>query len=206
MTPTAFRFRVGPEFHAVPLDEDAVDEMRRFAHDYWGEREELAPLRALTEALYEENARMLTEGGAVYNALGVFPLDGTPERVGRATLTVGVRELDNPDPLLTATGIARTLERSGEAQLISLPAGPAVVHITGSRAVWDLPEGEREQYFVRVEVWLPFPAEDRLLLLCLSTPDVQDLRHYQAVLADIAGTVAFGEPAPVTLVSPFGSY
>ncbi|MHC5903154.1 hypothetical protein ACVNF4_04460 [Streptomyces sp. S6] len=204
MTATTFRFRVGPEFHAVPLDEGTQDEMRKFARDYWGEREELAPLHALTEALYEENARILTEGGAVYNALGVFPVEATPSRISRATLTIGVRELDNPDPLLTATGITRTLEQSGEAQLIALPAGPAAVHIAGSRAVWELPEGEQEQYFVRVEVWLPFPAEDRLLLLCLSTPDVQDLRHYQAVLADIADTVAFGEPTEPD--SPFGSY
>jgi hypothetical protein len=36
-------------------------------------------------------------------------------------------------------------------------------------------------------------VDDRLLLLCLSTADVQDLFHYQAVLADIADTITFGD-------------
>ncbi|WP_330338328.1 hypothetical protein [Streptomyces sp. NBC_00557] len=233
----AFRFQVQPEFHEVPLgigqDEDTFDErLRQFARDYWGEREDLEPLRALTAAMYGANAERLVEGGAVYNALGVFPVgggrdgSGPPERISRATLTVSVRELGNPDPHLTAAGIAETLDKAagngeaGEVQPVSLPAGPAVVHIAGSRAVWDLPEAaapdaddEREQYFVRIEVWLPFPRDDRLLLLCLSTPDVQDLFHYQAVLADIAHTITFGdaeEPAPslttTSSASPFSSY
>ena len=230
--PPAFRFQVQPEFHAVPLgigeDEDALDEqLRQFARDYWGEREELEPLRALTAAMYEANARDLVAGGAVYNALGIFPIGGSPdgseppERISRATLTVSVRELENPDPHLTAAGIAEVLDKgtengeAGEVQPVTLPAGPAVVRIAGSRAVWELPEpeGEQEQFFIRIEVWLPFPEDDRLLLLCLSTPDVQDLYRYQAVLADIADTIAFGEAdAPAAdeatpgSPSPFSSY
>lgn len=228
--PTAFRFQVQPEFHPVPLglgeDEDTLHErLRRFSHDYWGEREDLEPLRRLTTATYAANAEGLAAGGTVYSALGIFPIGGTsdgsepPERVSRATLTVSVRDLANPDPHLTAAGISEALDKTsagGEVQPITLPAGPAVVHVAGARAVWDLPEGEQERFFVRIEVWLPFPAEDRLLLLCLSTADVQDLYHYQAVLADIADTIAFGEdeapapaeaaPSPALAVSPFGSY
>ena len=54
---TAFRFQVQPEFHPVPLgigeDEDTLHErLRRFSHDYWGEREDLEPLRRLTTAAY----------------------------------------------------------------------------------------------------------------------------------------------------------
>lgn len=227
--PPGFRFQVQSEFHAVPLgigeDEDVYDEqLEQFARDYWGEREELEPLRALTAAMYEANAQDLVAGGAVYNALGIFPIGGSPdgseppERISRATLTVSVREMENPDPHLTAAGIAEVLDKgagngeAGEVLPVTLPAGPAVVRVVGSRAVWDLPEGEQEQFFVRIEVWLPFPDEDRLLLLCLSTPDVQDLYHYQAVLADIADTVSFGEAdAPAAdeapdAPSPFSSY
>ncbi|MEU0069610.1 hypothetical protein ABZ027_08710 [Streptomyces sp. NPDC006332] len=217
-----------PEFHAIPLgvgeDEDAFeDQMRQFARDYWGEREALEPLRELTRAMYTANAQNLVEGGTVYNALGIFPVGGSadgsrpPERVSRAALTLGVRDLDNPDPHLTAAGIAETLDKAGqggEAQLIQLPAGPAVVHVAGARAVWETPEGDQERFFVRIEVWLPVSGEDRLLLLCLSTADAQDLFHYQAVLSDIADTLTFGdteaenpgavgEAAPS---SPFGSY
>ncbi|MGW1909747.1 hypothetical protein ACWCQS_02980 [Streptomyces sp. NPDC002076] len=242
-TAPAFRFQVQPEFHEVPLgigqDEDAFEEhLRQFAQDYWGEREDLKLLRELTAAMYGANAELLVAGGAVYNALGIFPVGGSPdstqppERISRATLTVSVRELENPDPHLTAAGIAETLDKAagngaaGEVQPISLPAGPAVVHIAATRAVWELPKGpeeeapggaEHEQYFVRIEVWLPFPQDDRLLLLCLSTPDVQDLHHYQAVLADIAHTITFAEdadagatassdPAAVPVTSPFSSY
>jgi hypothetical protein len=226
--PPAFRFQVQPEFHTDPLgigeDEDAFDKrMRHFARDYWGEREDLEPLRLLTKAMYATNAQDLIAGGAVYNALGISPIGGTadgaesPERVSRAALTVSVRELDNPDPHLTAAGVAEALDRAGgggEVQLIALPAGPAVVHIAGSRAMWELPEGEQERFFVRIEVWLPFPGEDQLLLLCLSTADAQDLFHYQAILADVADTVSFGateEPEvekalASTARSPFGSY
>ncbi|MGF1235792.1 hypothetical protein ACWEL8_04345 [Streptomyces sp. NPDC004690] len=227
--PPAVRFQVQPEFHAVPLgigaDEDAVDErFRQFARDYWGEREDLEPLRDLTATMYAANAEILVEGGAVYNALGIFPIGGSadgsepPERISRATLTVSVRDVDNPDPHLTAAGIAEVLDKAAEGggtdevQPITLPAGPAVLRIAGSRAVWELPEGEQERFFVRIEVWLPFPDEDRLLLLCLSTADVQDLYHYQAVLADITDTVAFGEAeAPASAdatgpASPFSSY
>ncbi|MFF3498621.1 hypothetical protein [Streptomyces sp. NPDC003247] len=230
--PPAFRFQVQQEFHAVPLpvgdDEDvSATRMRQFAGDYWGEREDLEPLRKLTTAMYTANAQTLVEGGTVYNALGVFPIGGSadgselPERISRATLTVSVRRLDNPDPGFTAAGIAEALDKAGdggEVQLVSLPAGPAVVHVAGSRAVWALPEAEdrQERFFVRIEVWVPFPTEDRLLLLCLSTADVEDIYHYQAVLADIADTVAFGEaraPAappetapPPPPPSPFGSY
>ncbi|MER7106450.1 hypothetical protein [Streptomyces sp. NPDC000229] len=231
--PSAFRFQVQPEFHAIPLgigdDEDAFGEqLRRFARDYWGEREDLEPLRRLTAAMYSANAPGLVAGGAVYNALGIFPIGGTsdgskpPERVSRATLTVSVRDLDNPDPYRTAAGIAEVLDKAseggeaGEVQPITLPAGPAVVRIAGSRAVWELPEGDQERFFVRIEVWLPFPEDDRLLLLCLSTADVQDLFHYQAVLADIADTITFDEsdaPTPADTaasvsppLSPFGSY
>ncbi|WP_199815661.1 hypothetical protein [Streptomyces griseus] len=236
----AFRFQVPSEFHAVPLglgdDEDAFDaRVRQFARDYWGEREDLEPLRKVTTAMYAANAQNLVEGGTVYNALGIFPVGGSadgsepPERVSRATLTISVRDLDNPDPHFTASGIAEALDKAGqggEVQLVSLPVGPAVVHIAGSRAVWELPEeegpGQQERFFVRIEVWVPFPDENRLLLLCLSTADVQDLFHYQSVLADIADTVAFGEDddededddeAPLNAVtkeaaplSPFGSY
>lgn len=46
---------------------------------------------------------------------------------------------------------------------------------------------------MRIEVWMPFPQENRLLLLCLSTADAQDIYHYQAVLADIADTITFGD-------------
>lgn len=239
--PPAFHFQVPPEFHAVPLglgdEADVFDaRVRQFARDYWGEREDLEPLRRLTTAMYAANARSLVEGGTVYNALGIFPIGGgdgsgspePPERISRATLTVGVRELDNPDPHFTAAGITETLDKGsqgGEVQLVSLPVGPAVVHVAGARAVWDLPEGEagepggeQERFFVRIELWIPFPGEDRLLLLCLSTADVQDLFHYQAVLADIADTITFGEaeaeaPAAAATVtkaavppSPFGSY
>ncbi|MGY0024529.1 hypothetical protein [Streptomyces sp. cg35] len=219
----AFRFEVQPEFHEIPLgldaDAAALDErLRQFARDYWGEGEEREPLRRLTAVLYGVTAQDLTAGGAVYSALGIFPIGGTadgsepPERISRATLTVSVRDLENPDPHISAAGIAEVLDKSaesGEVQSIVLPAGPAVVHIAGTRAVWDLPTpseepdgaagpGEQERFFVRIEIWLPFPDEDRLLLLCLSTPDTQDLFHYQAVLADIADTIAFGEQAPAS--------
>ncbi|MFC3346741.1 hypothetical protein ACFOOM_04675 [Streptomyces echinoruber] len=229
--PPAFRFQVPPEFHAIPLgigeDETGfAEQLRQFAHDYWGEDEKREPLRRLTAALYAANAEQLVAGGTVYSALGIFPMGGgpdgsePPERVSRATLTVSVRDLENPDPHLTAAGIAEALDKAagngdaGEVQPIDLPAGPAVVRVTGSRAVWELPEGDQERFFVRIEVWLPFPDEDRVLLLCLSTPDVQDLFHYQAVLADIAYSVTFGgADAPVdagaagqTTVSPFTFY
>ncbi|MFC8671134.1 hypothetical protein [Streptomyces griseorubiginosus] len=203
----AVHFRVQPEFHPIPLgagvDEETLDEqMREFARQYWGDQDELEPVRRLTSAIYGVNSRQLAAGGTVYQALGVFPVGGTadgsqpPERVSRCTLTVSVRDLDNPAPHLAAVGIAETLAQgraSGEVQPVTLPAGPAVVHVAGSRAVWERADGEHERFFVRVELWLPFPAEDRLLLLCLSTADVQDLFHYQAVLADIADTIVFGD-------------
>ncbi|MFJ6854379.1 hypothetical protein ACIQM3_28320 [Streptomyces sp. NPDC091271] len=202
------------------------ERLREFARDYWGEREDLEGLRRLTTVMYAANAQTLVEGGTVYNACGVFPIGGTadgfqpPERHSRATLTVSVRELANPHPHLTAAGIAESLDKaagndeSAETQPVSLPAGPAVVRIAGSRAAWDLPDGEQECFFVRIEVWLPFPDDDRLLLLCLSTADVQDLHFYQAVLADIADTVVFGasnqpEAAETTVLSapsPFSAY
>jgi hypothetical protein len=201
------RFRVQPEFHPIPLgtgvEEETFDEqMREFARDYWGDQDELEPIRKFTAAMYGVNSQQLAAGGTVYQALGIFPIGGTadgsqpPERVSRCTLTITVRDLDNPAPHLAAAGIAETLDRSsdgGEAQLVTLPAGPAVVHVAGSRAVWKLADGDQEKFFVRVELWLPFPEEDRLLLLCLSTADVQDLFHYQAILADIADTIAFGD-------------
>ncbi|MER8059158.1 MULTISPECIES: hypothetical protein [unclassified Streptomyces] len=230
--PPAVRFQVPAGFHEVPLGIDADDEvlyeqLRLFARDYWGEQEDLEPLRGLTEAMYAANAEQLVAGGTVYNALGIFPMGGSPdggsgppERISRATLTISVREVDNPDPHLTAAGIAETLDKAmgtgepTEVQPIVLPAGPAVVRVAGARAMWDLPEGEHERFFVHVEVWMPFPEDDRLLLLSLSTPDTQDFYHYQAVLADIADTIAFGEPdvaesgptAAGPTVSPFTSY
>ncbi|MFJ8871319.1 hypothetical protein ACIRD6_36915 [Streptomyces sp. NPDC102473] len=229
--PQAFSFHVQPEFHAVPLSlgEDAEafhERLRDFAEDYWGERQGLERLRRLTTAMYAANAQTLVEGGTVYNAIGVFPIGGSADgaqpsaRHSRATLTISVRELANPDPHLTAAGIAESLDKAvgsgegAETQLVTLPAGPAVVRIAGSRAAWDLPDGEQECFFVRIEVWLPFPDDDRLLLLCLSTADVQDLHFYQAVLADIADTVAFGadnqpeavDTALLSTPSPFSAY
>ncbi|WP_406123551.1 hypothetical protein OHQ89_15455 [Streptomyces canus] len=206
-TGAAFRFQVQPEFHPVPLgigvDEETFGEqMRVFARGFWGDREDLEPIRRFTAAMYGVNSQQLAAEGTVYQALGIFPIGGTadgsqpPERVSRCTLTIGVRDLDNPDPYLAAAGIAETLDKggaTGEVQLVTLPAGPAVVHVAGSRAVWELPNGEQERFLVRVELWMPFPEEDRLLLLCLSTADVQDLFHYQAVLADMADTITFGD-------------
>ncbi|MEU0422012.1 hypothetical protein ABZ235_00130 [Streptomyces canus] len=206
-TSAAFGFQVQPEFHPIPLgagvdEETFSQQMREFARDYWGEQEELEPLRRFTAAMYGVNSQQLAAGGTVYHALGIFPIGGAadgaqpPERVSRCTLTASVRDLDNPAPQIAAAGIAETLDRSketGEVQLVTLPAGPAVVHIAGSRAVWELPDGEQERFLVRIEVWIPFPEDDRLLLLCLSTADVQDLFHYQAVLADIADTITFGD-------------
>ncbi|MFD7921915.1 hypothetical protein ACFV3R_22135 [Streptomyces sp. NPDC059740] len=201
----AFRFQLPPEFHEIPLgidvDEETLDaQMGAFARAYWGEREDLEPLRALTAALYGVNSRQLAEDGAVHSAFGVFPIGGTadgaqpPERISRCSLLVSVRELANPDPALSAAGIAEMLARGrdgGEAVPVGLPAGPAVVHVAGSRSVWERPEGEVETFAVRIELWMPFPDEDRLLLFCISTTDVQDLYLYQAVLADIADTITF---------------
>lgn len=209
-TGTAFRFRVQQQFHEIPLalgvDEEVLDErMRDFARDYWGEGEELEPVRRMFAALHAANAQQLALEGVVYQALGIFPIGGTadgsqpPERISRCSLLVSVRELDNPNPELTAAGIAESLTRSddgGETHLVTLPAGPAVVHVAGSRAVWDLPEGKQERYFVRIEVWLPFPDDDKVLLMTLSTADCEDLFRYQAVLADIAETVTFGDAEP----------
>ncbi|KQV95527.1 hypothetical protein ASD08_13610 [Streptomyces sp. Root369] len=206
-TSAAFGFQVQPDFRPIPLgigvDEETFGEqMREFARDYWGEQEELEPIRRFTAAMYGVNSQQLAAGGTVYHALGIFPIGGAadgsqpPERVSRCTLTASVRDLDNPAPHIAAAGIAETLDRSkdtGEVQLVTLPAGPAVVHIAGARAVWELPDGEQERFLVRIEVWIPFPGDDRLLLLCLSTADVQDLFHYQAVLADIADTITFGD-------------
>lgn len=225
-TSAAFRFQVQPEFHPIPLgigvDKETFDEqMRVFVHDYWGEREELEPLRRFTAAMYGVNSEQLAAGGTIYHALGVFPVGGTadgsqpPVRVSRCTLTVSVRDLDNPAPHIAAAGIAETLDKgkdTGEVQLVTLPVGPAVVHVVGSRAVWELPDGEQERFLVRVELWIPFSEEDRLLLLCLSTADVQDFFHYQAVLADIADTVTFGDAeedlasvgGPAPQAHPFG--
>ena len=174
--------------------------MAAFARDFWGDQEEREPLRLLTAALYGANAQHLAAEGAVYNAIGIFPVGGTvdgtvpPERISRCSLLVSVQDLDNPDPMLAAAGIAETLARGqggGEALPVRLPAGPAVVHVAGTRSVWELPEGEQERFSVRTEIWLPFPAEDRVLLMSLSTADVQDVYMYQAVLADIADTVVF---------------
>ncbi|MFF3560313.1 hypothetical protein ACFYXS_09785 [Streptomyces sp. NPDC002574] len=201
----AFRFQVQPEFHEIPLgigldEETFTERMRAYARDYWGDREDWEPLRRMFTAVHAANTQQLAADGVVYQALGVFPIGGTadgtqaPERVSRCTLLISVRELDNPDPALVAAGIVETLARTndgGEAQLVALPAGPAVVNVAGSRAVWTLPDGEQERFFVRIELWLPFPREDRLLLCCLSTSDAQDLFHYQAVLADIADTLTF---------------
>ncbi|MET9457068.1 hypothetical protein ABZY05_18565 [Streptomyces canus] len=204
---SAFRFQVQPEFHEIPLsagaDEAALDEqMVAFARDYWGGQEEREPLRALTAALYGVNSRHLLSEGAVYNAMGVFPVGGSEdgskptERVSRCTLLVSVQDLVNPDPVLAAAGIAETLARSkddGDVLPVRLPAGPAVVHVAGTRMVWELADGEQERFSVRIEIWLPFPDADRVLLLSLSTADVQDLYMYQAVLADIADTIAFDD-------------
>lgn len=206
--PAAFRFQTQPEFHEVPLglgaDEDALDEqMRSFARDYWGEREDWEPLRRMFAASHSANAQQLSSQGVVHHALGVFPIGGTadgatpPERISRCTLLVSTRELDNSNPAVSAAGIAEALTHSnaeGEVQLVRIPAGPAVISIGGSRAVWTLPDGgEQERFLVRIELWVPFPAENRLLLFCLSTSDVEDLHRYQAILADIADTIFFGD-------------
>ncbi|CAM5402363.1 hypothetical protein [Streptomyces canus] len=201
----AFRFQVQPEFHEIPVgigaDEAAFDaQMAAFAEGYWGGQEEREPLRALTAALYGANSRHLASEGAVYSAMGVFPVGGSedgsepPERVSRCTLLVSVQDLSNPDPMLAAAGIAETLAQTkdgGDVLPVRLPAGPAVVHVAGTRMVWELPDGEQERFAIRVEIWLPFPDEDRVLLMALSTADVQDVYMYQAILADIADTVTF---------------
>lgn len=136
-TETAFRFQVQSEFHPIPLglgvDEETFDEqIREFARDYWGEQEDLEPIRRFTAAMYSANSQQLAADGTVYHALGIFPIGGTadgsqpPERISRGTLTVSVQDLDNPSPHLAAAGIAETLdkgEESGEVQLIDLPAG-----------------------------------------------------------------------------------
>ncbi|MDH6567409.1 hypothetical protein M2160_002430 [Streptomyces sp. SAI-117] len=203
----AFRFEVQPEFHEIPLganpDDAPLDEqMVAFARDYWGGQAEREPLCALTAALYSVNSRHLVSEGAVYYAMGVFPVGGgedgskSQERVSRCNLLVSVQELNNPDPVLAVAGIAETLARrkdGGDVQPVRLPAGPAVVHIAGTRMVWESADGEQERFSVRIEIWLPFPDEDRVLLMCLSTTDVQDLYMYQAVLADIADTIAFDD-------------
>ncbi|MFF1719531.1 hypothetical protein [Streptomyces sviceus] len=223
---SAFRFQVQPEFHEIPLgagaDETALDEqMVAFARDYWGGQEEREPLRALTAALYGVNSRHLVSEGAVFNAMGVFPVGGgedgskSAERVSRCTLLVSVQDLDNPDPVLAAAGIAETLARSkhgGHVLPVRLPAGPAVVHVAGTRMVWELADGEQERFSVRIEIWLPFPGEDRVLVMSLSTADVHDLYMYQAVLADIADTITFDDSgadrpedpsvAPATAAAP----
>ncbi|UXY22267.1 hypothetical protein N8I84_28910 [Streptomyces cynarae] len=203
----AFRFQAQPEFHEVPLgigiDEDALDEqMRSFARDYWGNREDWEPLRRMFAAVHTANAQQLASQGVVYYALGVFPIGGTadgavpPERISRCTLLVSTRELDNSNPVVSAAGIAEALAHSnpdGEVQPVRIPAGPAVISIGASRAVWSLPDGgEQERFLVRIELWVPFPADNRLLLFCLSTSDVHDLHRYQAILADIADTISFG--------------
>ncbi|MFI5757333.1 hypothetical protein [Streptomyces sp. NPDC051569] len=187
----------------MDVDEETLDEqMRTFSRAYWGEREEWEPLRRVFAAMQTANSQQLAADGAIYQAMGIFPRAGTAddstvsERVSHCTLLVSIRDIDNPDPGVAAAGVAETLSRTddgGEAQLIALPAGPAVVHIAGQRVMWRLDEGERERFLVRIEVWIPFPAENRLLLLCLSTSDVGDLHLYQAVLADIADTVTFGD-------------
>lgn len=206
--PVAFSFQTQPEFHEVPLglglDEDALDEqMRSFARDYWGDREDWEPLRRMFAAIHAANAHELASQGVVYHALGIFPIGGTadgttpPERISRCTLLVSTRDLENLNPAVSAAGIGEALTHSnsdGEVQLVRIPAGPAVINIGGSRAVWALPdEGEQERFLVRIELWVPFPAENRLLLFCLSTSDVEDLQRYQAILADIADTIFFGD-------------
>lgn len=203
----AFRFQVQSEFHEIPLGtgtgESAFDaRMAAFASDYWGDQEEREPLRVLTAGMYGANSRQLASEGAVYNAMGVFPVGGSedgsepPERVSRCTLLASVQDLDNPDPMIAAAGIAETLARSedgGDVLPVRLPAGPAVVHVAGTRMVWELPDGGQERFAIRIELWLPFPDEDRVLLMSLSTADVQDLYMYQAILADIADTITFGQ-------------
>ncbi|WP_329121643.1 hypothetical protein [Streptomyces sp. NBC_01465] len=207
--PATVSFQAQSEFHEVPLgvgvDEETLDEqLREFSRDYWGDREDWEPLRRMFAAMQAANSEQLAASGAIYQAMGVFPIAGSadedaPARISRCTLLVSVRELDNPDPEVTAAGIAETLAHGsdgGESQLVSLPVGPAVVHVAGQRAVWEREDGEQERFLVRIEVWIPFPAENRLLLVCLSTSDVQDLHLYQAVLADIADTITFGNPEP----------
>ncbi|MBT2493775.1 hypothetical protein J7E96_35840 [Streptomyces sp. ISL-96] len=203
----ALSFQVQQEFHETPLGagvaEEVLDEqMREFSRAYWGDREEWEPLRRMFAGMQTANAQQLASGGAIYQAMGIFPLGGTadgsepPERVSRCTLLVSVRELDNPDPAVSVAGITEALSRTndgGETQLVSLPVGPAVLNIAGSRAVWNLADGEQERFLIRIELWLPFPTENRLLLFCLSTSDVEDLFMYQAVLADIADTITFGD-------------
>lgn len=204
---TAVSFQVQREFHEVPLgiegDTDTLDQqMREFAEAYWGAHEGRKPVRDLFAAAQTANSEQLAADGVLRHFMGVFPVaetttDGAEraERISRCTLLVSVRDIDNHDPEVSAVGIAKVLSAGDKdgVQLVSLPVGPAVVRIAGSRAVWDIAGGAKERYLIRIELWVPFPEEDRLLLCCLSTSHVEDLVLYQGVLSEIADTISFGD-------------
>ncbi|MFG2227680.1 hypothetical protein [Streptomyces sp. NPDC048644] len=235
-----FRFRVPHGFHEVPLGvtpEAHAQLLQEFAQDYWGDDEGLAPLRAMTGALYGAARHALAAQGVRYQAVGIFPRAADTQRDGeheepsdeqdkplpyaRNSLLAAVHDLESRDPDLAAAGIAETLFRQhpdDEVVRVDLPAGPAVLHAAASRLLWDGPDAPEQladtvRTTARLELWIPFPSGDRILLLTLTTPDTEDLDTHQALLAEVAGTVEFAiegefppdEPAdPRAQVNPFG--
>ncbi|TSB22437.1 hypothetical protein [Streptomyces benahoarensis] len=232
-----FRFRVPQGFHEVPLGvtpEAHAELLQEFAREYWGQGAELEPLRAMTGALYGAARQALAAQGVRYQAVGVFPRrefvegrtgipgeEGEPLPYVRNTLLATVRDLNSPDQDLAAAGIAELLFRQypdDEVVRVSLPAGPAVLHLAASRLLWGGPDTPDQlagtvRTTVRLELWIPFPSGDRILLLALTTPDTGDLDTHQALLAEVASTVEFpvegdflpDEPADSgAQINPFG--
>ncbi len=75
--------------------------------------------------IHTANVQQIASSGAIYHAMSIFPIGGTPDgsdpqRISRCMLLVSTRELDNPDPAVSAAGIVEALSRmddGGETQL-----------------------------------------------------------------------------------------
>jgi hypothetical protein len=116
------------------------------------------------------------------------------DRVTGAYVSLALTPLAYEDAGIAARGIAGTL--GGTVHGVRLPAGPAAV----STDVRTVTAGGGELQAGVLQVHLPAPGHQALLVLTLMTPFLEDFVAYCEDGAALATSVRFTDPAPSGLI------
>lgn len=163
--------------------------------------------REATAMAYGQMVQALEADGTLYAAVGLFETEA--EEVSLANLLARVERARSDRPEIVAASLHETLslEDHRDVHRVDLNCGPAVVSFHATE--FGGGQVENSVAFAHIELYVPSPFGEDILIITLSTPSLAELPVYVGLMARLGDTIRFAKEntrvsVPATSEGPKG--
>ncbi|SDP65403.1 hypothetical protein SAMN04487981_13135 [Streptomyces sp. cf386] len=183
-------FESPEDFHEIPLmlPPDAFEAaLQELALRIWPGGTEFQ--REVAAVAYGAMAEALEEDGTVHAAVGLFETEAGEVSIANLLVRMDDMQLDEPDIVAASLQEMLSLEEHRDVHRVDLSCGPAIVSFHAT----ELGGGQVQQpiTFAHVELYVPSPFGENLLVITMSTPSLAELPVYVGLMSRLGDTVRF---------------